>query len=192
MAILWGQVEFFVERLMPRVSGLSWQELETLGVAAKPIASKVAFLSAARKRLKDDDVAKEVQAFCDLIQETKTARNHVFHGIWGWRGTARTERVEPAARKQSTPKQPFKAAKLPDLERKLAKCSRMGADLCAGFWGWNERARLTRFFHHDGGDNAAPKWLLQWSERNPVDDAVLDRSAKEGQLLRLSALFPQS
>lgn len=189
IAILWGQIEHFVEFLLPKVTGISWEELETVGIASKPIAAKVDFLNVARKRVKDEGLKRRIGEFCLLIHETKTPRNHVFHGIWGWRGDERTKSVFPAARKTSQPDQPFKASQLPALEKKLSKCSRMGSDLMMAFYGESHRVKLMRFIHY--GEGGVPAWLQQWSERNPMDDAVLDRSCKAGQLPRLGAPYPR-
>lgn len=190
IAILWGQVENFVDELLEHVSGMTRNELDALGVTDRPMGSKVAWLNAIKSRHPDESYRHHVSEFCAIIHETKTARNHVFHGIWGWRGDQRTKTVFPASRKASSPNQPFKATQLPALEKKLCKCSRMGLDLCAPIWKSTSRPRLTRYVHH-GAKEGAEGWLTQWSARNRLDDAVLDQSAKAGQLLRLSVLLPR-
>lgn len=58
IALLWGQIEHFVEALIPRVSGLSVEELKALKVPDKPVGSKVLFLKAAANRLKDKACAR--------------------------------------------------------------------------------------------------------------------------------------
>jgi hypothetical protein len=190
IAILWGQIEHFVEHLVTKVSGLSWAELETIGVTNKPIAAKVDFLNVATGRLDDPDLRQRVKAFCAMIHETKLARNHVFHGIWGWRADQRTKSVFAAARKTSQPEAPFKASQLPGLEKKLCKCSRMGSDLMVHFWEEGFRVKLMRFIHHAGDEH--PAWLDHWSKRNPMDDGALDHNAKAGQLPRLAAHYPRT
>jgi len=189
IVVLWGQVEHFVERLLCRVSGLSWKELEALQVTEKPMGAKTNFISIARKRLQDTDVEAKVQQFCDLINETKIARNHAMHGMWGWRANSRTQSVEPCARRTVDPKQPMKLAQLIALEKKLCRISRVGSDLTAHFDGQDFRAKYSRFIHH--ADKERPAWLRQWSARNPLDCAALDRSAKGGQLPRLDKPFPR-
>lgn len=190
IAVLWGQVEHFVEAMLPRVSGLSWDELVALRVADQPIGQKVLFLKAAAKRLKDSDIQEAVTAFCAAIDETKSARNHVFHGMWGWRADRRTKTVDPAARKTSQPSQPFKAGQLPSLEKRLCACSRQGSDIMMAFWNESARVKYSRYIHH-GEREVIPEWLSQWSERNPLDDVHLDRIAKAGQLPRLDAPYPR-
>jgi hypothetical protein len=190
IAILWGQVEHFVEQLLPRITGLSWKELEALGVTEKPIGSKVNFLKAAASRITDDDLKNEVRALCAAIDDTKVARNHLFHGIWGWRGDKRTKNVFPAARKTSAPHAPLKATQLPYLEKKLCRCSRMAIDIIQLLENPPMRTKYTRFLHH-GDKDVAPQWFRQWSERNPLDGAALDRTSKAGRLPFLSEPYPQ-
>jgi hypothetical protein len=188
IAILWGQIEYCVDELLEHVTGFNRAELETLGVADRPVAAKVDFLNRVKDRHPDQDYRTKIADFCAIIHETKTSRNHVFHGMWGWRANERTKQMIPAARKPSALRQPFKYTQLPALEKKLCKCSRMGLDLCAPVWGSSVRARFTRFIHHDDIDD--PKWMTQWSERNRLDGEHLDHSAREGELPRLRALFP--
>ena len=111
IALLWGQIEHFVDGLLPEISGLSREQLEALQVKEKPMASKVAFLKASAKRHNHGPTGQSVAEFCKLVEDTKTQRNHAFHGIWGWRGDDRTERVYPAAQKESDPQSPFEIAR---------------------------------------------------------------------------------
>ncbi|WFL76708.1 hypothetical protein P7228_11960 [Altererythrobacter arenosus] len=189
IAILWGQVEHFVEAILPHVTGLSWGELDAIKVTDKPIASKVDLLSQARNRVADEELCEQIREFCAAINETKVQRNHLFHGVWGWRATNRTKTVVPAARKSSNPEQPLKAAQLPSLEKKLCRCSRLGSDLVMHFHREGYRVKYTRYLHHDGHDIEA--WLQQWTERNPLDDVDLDRSSSPGRLPYLEHPYPQ-
>jgi hypothetical protein len=191
IAILWGHIEHFVEELLPHVTRLSREELAALQISSKTIASKVDFLTAASSRVADPDYRAGIKAFCSIIHETKGQRNHVFHGIWGWRGDDRRKRVFPAARKETDLHKPFPASGLPALERKLCKCSRMGFDLVITYaYGQRVRAGPSRFIHYNY-DGDAPQWLVQWSERNPWDCDDPDRIELEGQLPRLSKLHPE-
>ena len=190
IALLWGQVEHFVEVLLPIVTGLTQDEMDTLQISSKTIASKVDFLAKASARVGREDIRDGIKSFCAIIHETKGQRNHIFHGIWGWRGDDRTKRVFPAACKRSDVGSPFPADKLNALEKKLCKCARMGFDLFTRYHGQLERPHPSRFFHHNAqGD--APEWLVQWSTRNRWDDEDLDRIEVAGQLPRRSSLFPQ-
>jgi len=187
VVVLWGQVEHFVERLLCRVSGLSWKELEALQITEKPVSAKSKFISMARARLKNPELEKSVQRFCDLLNETKTSRNHAMHGIWGWRANSSGKTVEPGARKTSSPKTPMKMTQLAALEKKLCQLSRLGSDLVGHFDGF-PRVKYARFLHH--ADREPPEWLRQWSKRNPLDGEILDRSAGNGKLPCLSAALP--
>lgn len=190
IALIWGQIEHSVEHLVCIVSGLSWGELTAIRVADQPIGSKISFLKAAVHRLSDDGTKEAVVEFCKSIDDTKVERNHIFHGVWGWRADDKKKTVEPAARKTKNPEQPLLASKLPNLEKRLCRCARLGEDLVRKLWGFQEREKYIRYIHH-GGKSDAPEWLQQWLERNPLDDAALDRSAKSGRLPRLEQLLPR-
>lgn len=190
IAILWGQIEHFVEELLPMVTGLSYEEMEALQINSKTISSKVDFLKTAVGRIKDEAIRTQIVEFCAIIHETKTQRNHIFHGIWGWRADERTKRVFPAAWKRSDPGAPFDYQKLPVLEKKLCKAARMGFNLFTRWHGERVPLHPSRFVHHNA-QNDPPIWLLQWSKRNPWDDDSQDRIERAGQLPRRSSLFPQ-
>lgn len=187
VVVLWGQVEHFVERLLCRVSGLSWKELETLQITEKPVGAKIKFMSTARSRLKNAELEGRVQLFCDLLNEIRDSRNHAMHGIWGWRANSRNKTVEPCARRTGSPKTPMKMTQLAALEKKLCRISRLGLDLTSHFDKF-PRAKYNRFLHH--ADNEPPEWLRQWSRRNPLDCEVLDHSSKGGKLPRLAEPLP--
>ena len=190
IAILWGQIEHFVDSLIPIISNLNWEQLDALQVRSKTISSKTDFLVASTSKMPDSKLKDDIRLFCAMIHETKGPRNHAFHGMWGFRAESRKERVFAASRKETDPRSPFPASGLPNLEKKMCKCSRMGMDIIAKLWGAPGRPEMSRFFHH-GEPIEAPQWLRQWSERNPLDDGDLDRNAKAGQLPRLSAPYPQ-
>lgn len=190
IAILWGQIEHFVEMFLPQVTGLSWEELVTLSVTDKPIGAKVMFLKAASARITDENLREQVRRFCTAIDNTKVARNHVFHGMWGWRGDKRTKTVFPAARKTSAPQAPFKATQLPALEKRLCACARLAADIYGHYWNDNNRFKFGRYLHH-GDKEQVPQWLGLWSARNPLPVATLDRNAKAGRLPFLDDPFPR-
>lgn len=190
IALLWGQVEHFVEVLLPIVTGLTLDELDALQISSKTIASKVDFLAKASSRVERADIRDGIKRFCAIIYETKSQRNHIFHGMWGWRGDDRTQRAFPAACKRSDLSSPFPADKLSTLEKKLCKCARMGFDLFTRYHGQLERPHPSRFFHHNAAGEA-PEWLLQWSTRNRWDDEDPGRIESAGQLPRRSSLFPQ-
>ena len=189
IAILWGQIEYFVDQLLEEVSGMEWGELEILGITERPVSARVDWLNRIRKRHPDKEFQEKLADFCAIIHETKTARNHVFHGIWGWRADIRKKQMIPAVRKSSIPEQPFRHTQLPSLEKKLCRCSRMGQDLCQPFWQAGVRPTLTRFVHH-GAKEGAQEWMKQWSLRNPLDREALDCSGRAGQLLRPRKLLP--
>lgn len=188
IAVLWGQIEHFIEEILPYVTRLTWDELVAARVTEKPIGTKVDILKQARKRLEDEEISEQVREFCVAIEETKVQRNHLFHGVWGWRATSRTKTVVPAARKTSNPDQPLKIVQLPGLEKKLCRCSRLGTDLVMHFHHEGYRVKYSRFLHHDGHD--IQEWLEQWTERNPLDVAALDRTVKPGTLPSLEHPFP--
>ncbi len=189
IALLWGQIEYLIDDLMCLVSGQSWDQLRENPEMVKHVSQKIRFLKKEAERRLEPAGTDMVLSFCAFVQDTKFARNDVFHGIWGWRADRRKRIVFPAARKSRAPWQPFPAAKLVSLEKKLCRCSRMGADLCQNLRKENVSYIYSRFIHHNERE-PAPEWLRQWSDRYPLDIQLLGRTAEKGELPRLDKLFP--
>lgn len=190
ISVLWGQIEYYLDHLLPVVSGFSDAELKAIGLTEKNVGTKTQFLKAAIQRLTDPARAHEARRFCELIDNTKVARNHAFHGLWGWRASSRSKTVEPCARHSKHPAKPLKIADLAKLEKALCACSRVGHDLLNECLGWEKERQPVRFFH--GADKAVPTWLSEWTGRNRVGREYLDQNAKEGQLPRLARHFPRT
>ena len=189
ITLLWGQVEHYAEALLPPLTGLSWGELEAISVTERAVGSKLNLIKEVNKRNENEELKEKVALFCRLVDETKNARNHIFHGMWGWRGTGKSKKVEPAARKTKVPSQPFKAERLDHVEKQLCRCARVGSEAARIIYGWNERSKYNRYIHHDGPERH-PKWLEQWSERNPLEYESLDRISKAGRLPVLPKPYP--
>lgn len=188
VALLWGQIEYIIDDLICLFSGLSWDELTVHPGRLRHVSDKIQFLKDQAAENPPRPLVEKVLDFCELVDNSKSERNQVFHGIWGWR--ARRRVVFPAARQTRAPSQPFPASKLPWLERQLCRCSRMGADLCDEFYEHKTLNTYSRFIHHPEREGA-PDWLREWSERHPLDLKTLDRAAKKGELPRLDTLYPQ-
>ena len=128
IAVLWGQIENFVDELLEHVSGLSWNELEGLGVTTKPMATKASFLNQVRHRHEDAATAEKIGDFCALIHETKAARNDAFHGMWGSMATTELRLSGSWLGAIPTPKHASRSASYPRLRRSFAS---------ALAWGWD-------------------------------------------------------
>jgi hypothetical protein len=149
----------------------------------------VDFLKATNRRRTDTTIKSAIDDFCAIIHDTKVQRNHVFHGVWGWRGNSKTQTVEPCARNAQYPSRPLKIADLTRLEKQLCRASRLGFNVVCQLRDWDGANRLSKRIYFS--EPECPKWLEQWTERNPLSGANLDRNAKEGQLPRLATLLPR-
>ena len=191
IVVLWGQIEYLVDCLLPRVSDLKWSELKALQVDNKNTSSKVGLLKELRNRLPDAEKQDQVFEFCMMIDNTKVRRNHLMHGIWGWRGNSREKSIRAASRKRSAPGQPLYRRDLTKFEKELCACSRLGQDLVYLFDKYPYRPMYSRFFHHDDSVNAHPTWMKNWTAENPNDSEEFRRNHEIGQLPRLNRHYPE-
>lgn len=190
ITLLWGQVEHFAEQILPAVTKLHWDDLVAINIPSKGIGNVISLIRAANTRMPKSQVRSDIEDFCDEVNAIKQSRNKIFHGIWGWRASGRGRTVEAAARKTSEPEHPLRVSQLPKVEKSLCKCSRLGSEIVRQLWNETTRVKYTRYFHHDQNADS-PEWLMRWTEHNPLDDALLDRIGKEGQLPRLEHPYPR-
>lgn len=187
IAVLWGQIESFIDFVLPAFCDLSREELDAIQVFDKSMAAKTNFLESVSKRRSAPAVHEKVVKFVSIIKDTKVARNHAFHSMWGWRINDRKQTVEPCARYLKKPEQGLNPSHLTNLERSLCECARHGQDLLHIALGEGPNYQPSRFFH---GPSDPPEWFAQWLERNPVHPANVDYGEKGGQLPRLREPHP--
>lgn len=189
IAILSGQIEWILDGLIPHVTGLSTPQLRALNLTDKSLAAKAEFLKVSAKSIQKDGLKTQIFEFVRLINETKNKRNHAFHGVWGWRGMPKTKTVEPCARNAKNPSQPLRIQDLVELEKQLCHCANVGFSCFLEMVGRSGHPSPARFLH--AAEQALPKWMHKWRGGNPVNDELLDKNYKLGELPRLSSLLPK-
>ena len=178
IAVLWGQVEMFVENLLTAVLGIA-PELRARLFNDKPVGAKLDVLSSFVKDMPDGEAARAVAAFLSLAHEVKSERNQCFHGVWGFRVRVKQQKIEAAAQHQRSPERPFRADNLPRLERKLCQLSHLGM-LALEALGQMERLEGAYPLFH--GDPPIEAWFSEWRARHYADRHTLDRKWKPGRL----------
>jgi len=168
LAVLWGHIEFTIDELLLDTLKLTLKQRSTL-IGDMPIGRKVNLLKAAIGDIADTQTRDLVKRFVDLIDETKTRRNHSFHGCWGWRINSRLKTVTVGARHPGDVTNPVRPTQFKNLEHKFMECSRAGFDAFCRFRGIAPFVRPSRFLHGQPPD--APEWLQEWIAHNPVPDA---------------------
>ena len=178
IAVLWGQVEMFVENLLTAVFGIT-PELRARLFSDKPIGAKLDLLSSFTKDMPKGEAAKAVAAFLSLAHEVKSERNQCFHGVWGFRVRAKQQEIEAAAQHQRDPAKPFRASNLPRLERKLCQLSHLGILALAALGQMERLIGAYPLFH---GDPPVEEWSSEWRKRHYADRHTLDRRSKPRRL----------
>lgn len=183
IAVLWGHNDFILGELLIHVVGITVDQRELL-IGDKPIGGKLDLLKNGLSKIADDVIRREATEFHAIMNELKQARNSAFHGAWGWLANERTKKAEPCSRHPKTLENPVRPAAFKQIEKRLCEASRLGLDAVARFQEWPTWKGSTRFLHGKGG--GPPEWLVRWTERDPLRDAILDRNWKEGELPRLA------
>ncbi|MEO1967352.1 MAG: hypothetical protein ABGW87_01390 [Sphingomonadaceae bacterium] len=176
IAILWGQIDMMLDLLLESALSLSAKQRRTL-IGEKPIGTKLDMLKNHLDEL-DDEARELATQFWNLANETKTQRNRIFHGVWGFR-CGKTNEVTPAATHFKDGGNPVRVKQLAPLEKKLCKTARIGISAVNATGYLNRYSGAGRLFH---GAGDTPPWLPEWLEQHPVDDRSLDRRHKRGWL----------
>jgi len=174
LAVLWGQVDFILDELLLDVIDLTIAQRATL-VGDKPIGSKLEMLKKHLQQVTNAAAIPLLKRFAELIDETKSQRNHSFHGCWGWRVDQRRQKLSVGARHAKAVTNPVSPLMFPEIQKKLCECSRVGLDAVFLLRGRPSLPTSGRFFF---GDTLleVPKWLREWIRQNPLTDPIQDRT----------------
>lgn len=176
IAILWGHVDVFVDNLLTAVLHGD-AELRAQLFREKPIGAKLEFLTMRLKETMQGPEREQFEAFIEAVHSIKADRNSAFHGVWGF--YIGKDSVEAAA--QHLPKnKPFKADRLPNLERKLCQISHQGRLLLEqlGMLGDMGDGAQPNFFGHP----PTQVWFQEWLEQHYADRHSPDHRWKPGRL----------
>ena len=177
ISVLWGQVDMMLDLLLEATLGITGKQRQAL-IGERPIGAKLDMLKPLIPEIADEATRGLVLEFWDLANQTKTQRNRIFHGVWGWRCGMENE-VSTAATHFKDNGNPVKVTQLPALEKKLCKTARIGALAASGLQKLGPIEGATRIFH---GSGLPPSWLGEWIDQHPIDDGALDHEHKPGQL----------
>ena len=188
IAVLWGQLEFYVEELLEALNPLSKKESKELDFGNMRISKKVRLLRSFSDREVDEEKRSKIDEFCCSIENTRDSRNDIFHGIWGWRAYNRSKEMIPSARKSKNPNDPFRFDRLPDVELQMCQTARIGHRLVETYWNCTPEVRTSRFVHHS--DDADDAWMMKWCDENPILSDPKVANPIDGQLTRFERLLP--
>ncbi len=178
IAVLWGQVEMFVENLLTAVLGIE-PLLRARLFNDKPIGAKLDTLSSFAKDMQNAPAAQAVRTFLTLAQEVKLDRNQCFHGVWGFRVRSKQQQIEAAAMHQRSPEKPFRADNLPRLERRLCQLSHLGMLALESL---GEMDRLNGAYPLFHGDPPTEEWSREWRAQHYADRQIPSDTWKPGRL----------
>ena len=179
IAILWGQIDMILDQLLQFAIGLTGQQRITL-IGEKPLGAKLSMLTVHLDDIKHKEAQKAAREFWNLANETKTARNRCFHGVWGFRCGKKKNDIFAAAMHFKAKENPVRADQLAPLEKKLCRTARVGWKAVAALSEFSADDRCGRLYH--GPSLKSPPWLQEWREQHPVDDHSLDHRHKAGEL----------
>lgn len=177
IAVLWGQVDMFVDNLLTQILEIS-PALRARLFSEKSIASKIALLSSFIQEMAEGEAKTESTKFAKMVNEAKSQRNKCFHGVWGYHVT-RARKITPAAQHIKQVDQPFKVADLPKLERKLCQISHQGMLSLATLGVMPVFEGAQPMLH---GFVADEEWFAEWRAQHHEDHQTPSRNWKPGRL----------
>lgn len=180
IAILWGQVDMFVDSLLTFVIGIS-AELRFELFADKQIGMKLDALRKFTAKLQTSKEKQQLQKFISLVDAIKADRNQCFHGTWGFRVTKKRT-VEAAAQHSKRPEAAFKASSLATLERKLCQASHQGMLAMEFFDQSMPVGGAMPLFHGLDETFVDQEWFREWQKRYFEDHHIQDHRWKPGRL----------
>jgi len=178
IAVLWGQIDMFMDSLLTYVVGIS-PELRKRLLSDRPTGAKLDLLRDFLKDRPDGEPKKSISKFVKMAVGAKATRNQCFHGTWGYRILRKKKKVIAAAQHHKQPEQPFKVDDLPKLERKLCQISHQGMLAISAVNGEDPPLGAQPLFH---GDVSFEEWFSEWRTRHYEDRHTPGRNWKPGRL----------
>lgn len=181
IAVLWGHLDFILDELILHILNLTVEQRAKF-IGEKPMGPKLEFIRPELGKIKHDDARSKAKEFFRLLNDTKAKRNHVFHGVWGWRAPPKKKKPEICARHPKSLQNPVRNSDLTALERTLCQASHAGFRALELLREWTPSEGPARFAH---GKGPPPEWYVQWTEQHPLRVENLDRKWQLGELPRL-------
>lgn len=182
ISVLWGQIDWIIDQLILSALEITPRQHETL-IGEKPIGPKIVMVKKNFDNIRPVEAEESARVFIELLDLTKSQRNHIFHGIWGWRPHPRKKTIQRCARHPKSLQNPVKVEDLPKLEKQLCEAVAAGIMTVWRIRGQQTQPAAVRFLH--GYDREIPEWFAQWSEQHPLPGDNWDHNWSAGQLLRL-------
>ncbi|WP_298470359.1 hypothetical protein [uncultured Erythrobacter sp.] len=183
IAILWGQADWLIDEIILGALKITREQHKAL-IGEKPLGPKINLLKPHLKDVNPPEAQEAAKKFVQGLDLTKSKRNSIFHGVWGWRAHPRKQIVERCARHPKSLNDPPKAEDLPALEKALHEAVAEALKAACQIWGFTPPKVVGRFLH--GREEEAPEWFQQWQAQRPLTDQNWDHSLSEGQLPRLT------
>ena len=179
IALLWGQADYILDELIGVTLELP-KDLQAQFIGEKPIGPKLDIIKPHLAKIENEEARDCARTFYSLLNNTKTKRNHVFHGVWGWRPNERAKKVEVCARHPKNLDNPVKVDDLSGLETALCQATNLGMRAVLLIKELPLTKGVIRCLH--GKPEDPPEWFVQWTQQHPLADENLDRNWLEGQL----------
>jgi hypothetical protein len=180
IAVLWGQIDMFVDSLLTFVLGIE-AELRFNLFADKQIGAKLDLL---RKYCRSENTnanRNQVRLFLGAVDDVKAERNQCFHGVWGFR-VGKNQTISAAAQHHKQPEKPFDANSLSKLERKLCRASYEGALALSMYEVAMPLDGAQPLFHGASDGFVDEEWFQEWQKRFYEDRHIPDHRWQPGWL----------
>lgn len=173
IALLWGQADYILDELIGVTLDLP-KDLQAQFIGEKPIGPKLGIIQPHLPKIEKKEARDCARTFYSLLNNTKTKRNHVFHGIWGWRPNERAKKVEVCARHLQNLDNLVKVDDLSGLEAALCQVTNLGMRAVLLIKGLPTTKGVIRCLHGKADDPS--EWFVRWTQQRPLADDNLNRN----------------
>lgn len=82
-ALMWSQVEFFIDEILALAYGLHVTRLRTL-MGDRLTGQRIDILENSTDSIKNIEAKTEAKTLTANLKKIRPDRNHIMHGVWGW------------------------------------------------------------------------------------------------------------
>ncbi|WP_148293502.1 hypothetical protein [Azospirillum sp. B4] len=114
---VWGQIDL---QILQVISWILESDMHTVVALLDNVTSGtlISYLRKISSKIKNDEVKKEVEEFCELMGALIEKRNHLSHGAWGWLISEDFQKVTPACFYEKS-KKPIHVGDLKEITKRI-------------------------------------------------------------------------
>lgn len=155
LSAVWGQIDYLISMSLSMIMGMDPVKVEEL-LDKQMTGARIAQLRKQLPKIKDEEIRKTATTFCKNMGGLIGKRNHITHGLWGWRVDLITKKGRRASFFLREKDKPIFVDDLSALASRFSDEAKRIHHVCCSLSGRHpEPGKIPQFFYSNG---PPPDW----------------------------------